>query len=377
MDIQIDKLHEKAMEYVSQAMIEKGQDSAKYSELMHAAFKIEQESAYMLYNQIDAEPARSILFQSAANIAKEIELYDEACKMIYAALSGKPPKHISSNLNDLYETIQFSRHLHLENMEISQNTINISIYGNSVGSGIVLYDSFKRKIDAVGKMMLRTIQRLTYPDVFSTNRHYDLRKKYPFFVQSLSKGCLSVGLKLGLDESKESNLVDREIMERSIEEFTRDIDLMNKDDYDTLRDKISNDDYYKSITEIYKEILPDGKDIRGVNISTKIDTETIELHITKTKPTILTEASEEHELDIIRNAEKGAELVLEGMLRMADNTKKKPYVKLVLPNTKEYKIYLDESTIDDVVSSYWDDHVAIKVLKKGKEKLVYLDIERL
>jgi hypothetical protein len=371
-----EKLHLEAMKYVSQAIMLKDNKPNEYQKLMHAAFELEEKAAYTLYGRTDIEPARSILFQSAANIASEIELYDEACKMIYAALSGDPPFHIASNLNDLYETIQFSKHLQLENIEMSKNTINVSIYGSLVGSGIVLYEVFKQKVDAVSKMLIRSVQRIKYPDNFNTNKHYDLRKQYPIFVQAMGKGCLSVGLKLGLDESNESNLLDRHTIETSIEEFTQNVDLLNKEDYETLKARINNDDYYRSITEIYREILPDGKNISGVNITAQLEKETIELCITKTKPAISTEAYTEHDPDIVRDAEKGSELVLEGLLRMADNTKKEPYVKLVLPDTKEYKIYLDESTIDDVVSSYWDDHVVLKVLKKGKEKLVYLDIER-
>ncbi len=372
---QIDSIHNEAMTMVSQAMIVKQLDREKYTSLMNEALKLEEKAAYLLYDHIDAEPARSILFQSAANIASEVELYDKACKLIYAALSGTPPQHIVCNLHDLLESIQFSRHLNYENIEVSANSINVSMYGNLVGNGIVLYDVFKRKVDAIEKMVLRTIQRLKFPDCFSSNKIYELRKQYPIFVQSVGKGCLSVGLMVGLDEKNESNLVDREILDMSIKEFTKGVQLLNNENYEELKSMIGNDDYYKSITEIYQEILPDGTNISGVNISANIEDQPFDLFITKTKPSMFNEEHQADEMDVVSAAEKGSELVLEGYIKMADSTKKEPYVKLVQEDNKEYKVYLEEATIDNVVSSYWDEYVSLKVRKKGKEKLVYIGIQ--
>jgi len=342
---------------------------------MKEAYDIESRAAKMLYSETNMEPARSILFQSAANIAYEAEMHDEAHKMIYAALSGNPPQHIANNLNALQENIQFSKHLISENLEISKNTLNISIFGSTVGDGIVPYDAFKRKIDAVEKMLNRTIQRKKFPDTFVSDMMYKIRRQFPIFVQALEPGCLSVALKLGLDESNESNVVDRDMLESAIAEFATDIDLLNKDDFDALKTKINNDEYYKSITDIYKELLPDGTKIKGVNIVANVDETAIEIHITKTKQEMISLQTPLEDTDPILNAEIGSELVLEGHLKMADSTKKEPYVKLILSDDKEQKIFLDEATIDDVVSSYWDEYVAIKTLKKTKTKLMFLEIQ--
>lgn len=375
MDTQFDILHKQAMDLVSKAIIQKNEDSKTYHDLMKQAYDIESKAAYMLYGETDLEPARSILFQSAANIASEIEMYDEAIKMVYAALSGNPPQHISQNLNDLYESIQFSRHLMKSNMEISKNTLNISVFGPGVGSGIVLYDAFKRRIDTVEKMLIRTIQRIKYPHSFISSKLYDLKKLFPTFVQSLERGCLSVGLKIALDEDKESNLIDRGLLETSIADLAEDVDLLNKDDLDMLKARINNDEYYKSIVELYRELLPDGNDITGINLVANLEDRSIDLHITRSKPDFVTDYDAVVILDPVETADKGSELILEGFLRMADRRKKEPYVRLVLPSNKEYTVYLDESTIDDVVSSYWDMFVALKVYKQGKKKLLYRDIQ--
>lgn len=376
MDTQFENLHQLAMEMVSKAIIQKNEDYKTYQDLMKQAYEIECKAAYMLYGNPDIEPARSILFQSAANIASEIKMYDEAIKMVYAALSGKPPQHIAENLNDLLETIQFSRHMVKDKIEMSKNTLNISIYGPLVGSGIVLYDALKRKLDAVEKMLLRIIQRNKYPEIFNSGKLYDLKKSFPTFIQTMEAGCLSVGLKVGLDETKESNLLDRQLLETSIEDLATDVGFLNDDDLSSLKIRIGNDDYYNSIVELYREMLPDGKNITGINIMAALEDKSVNLHITKTKPEFPIERTSENDQDPVTTAEKGSELILEGYLKMADRRKKEPFVRLVLPtnNGREYKVYLDEATIDDVVSSYWDMHVALKVVKKGKQKLVYQDI---
>jgi len=105
----IDKLHAEAMELVGKAMFLKDQDPSTYKKIMGDAFKIEKQAADLVYPKTEAEPGRSIIYQSAAHIAYDIERYEEAKDMIYSALSGTPPLRIATELNNLLESIQFCR----------------------------------------------------------------------------------------------------------------------------------------------------------------------------------------------------------------------------------------------------------------------------
>lgn len=182
---------------------------------------------------------------------------------------------------------------------------------------------------------------------------------------------------MAIDESKESDLIDRNIIESSIADLVKDVELLNNDDLEQLQSRIQNVDYLNSIRDLYHEMLPDGKKIRGINIMTKVENETIDLHITKTKPDFSIDQEQDSDDDQANKAEKGSELILQGYLKMADSRKKNTYVKLVSVSDKEkeYKIHLDESTLDNVVSSYWDTLVTLKVIKKGKHKFEYVDIQ--
>lgn len=377
MDARIDKLHAEAMELVGKAMFLKDQDPSTYKKIMGDAFKIEKQAADLVYPKTEAEPGRSIIYQSAAHIAYDIERYEEAKDMIYSALSGTPPLRIATDLNNLLESIQFCRHLNQENMEISQNTLNVSLYGPCVGEGMVEWDAFTKRIAALRKMLMRIIQWNKFPTIFNSNKMFELKKDYPTFIKSLQPGCISVGLKVAVDETHESNLVDREIIETAISELAYDVELLNNEDFDSLKARIRNEGYYNSIVELYREMLPDGKNITGINLVAKVNDEPLTVCITKTKPEFEYQRETDSEQDPVVSAEIGSELILSGALRMADGRKNNPYVKLVVPSdpVKEYKVYLDEATIDDVVSAYWDAHVALKVLKKSKTKLVYLDIQ--
>lgn len=83
---------------------EKGQFE-RALELYHKAYALEKGVALEYIELIDAEPTRSIIFKSAALLAKECELLREAEKWLSYALSGNPPEEIANELRAIFKEI--------------------------------------------------------------------------------------------------------------------------------------------------------------------------------------------------------------------------------------------------------------------------------
>jgi hypothetical protein len=74
--------------------------------LYEQAFDLEKQAALSLLDKEDIEPTRSVLFRSAAALAKKCHKYREAEKMIAHGLAGNPPDDIATELRLLFDDIK-------------------------------------------------------------------------------------------------------------------------------------------------------------------------------------------------------------------------------------------------------------------------------
>ena len=103
----INKLHKQAMEFADKAHIaRRNNDNKKAIELSKKAFQLEKSSALLLYDKIEIEPTRSILFKSAAWLACNAEDYISAKKMLNFALDGNPSIEIKNEIDEISDLIQ-------------------------------------------------------------------------------------------------------------------------------------------------------------------------------------------------------------------------------------------------------------------------------
>ena len=70
------------------------------------AFELEREAALSLLNRADLEPTRSILFRSAAALAKKCHRYRDSEKMIGHGLAGNPPDYVAEQMREIYDDIR-------------------------------------------------------------------------------------------------------------------------------------------------------------------------------------------------------------------------------------------------------------------------------
>jgi hypothetical protein len=84
-------------------------DKKLYYELSKQAFSLEKQAAYMLFANLETEPTRSVLFRSAATLAYNCGMLEEAQKLIYCAFSGSPHFEIKEELNLLLKQVEAAK----------------------------------------------------------------------------------------------------------------------------------------------------------------------------------------------------------------------------------------------------------------------------
>ena len=100
-------VHQKAMLLSQDAFVltARGRE-AEALPLNEQAFELERQAALSLLDRKDLEPTRSILFRSAAVIARDCFKYEDAEKMILLGLAGNPPEDVEEELREVYATLK-------------------------------------------------------------------------------------------------------------------------------------------------------------------------------------------------------------------------------------------------------------------------------
>ncbi len=103
----MEEVHDKAM-LISQdafVLVAYGKEDQAIP-LYEEAFELERQAALSLLDKKDFEPIRSILFRSAAALAKKCHKYQDAEKMIAFGLAGNPPEDVAEELHDLLDKVK-------------------------------------------------------------------------------------------------------------------------------------------------------------------------------------------------------------------------------------------------------------------------------
>lgn len=108
----VQELHKKAMVIAGKAFVArlKG-DSEQAEQLSKQAYEYEAQAARSIPIENASELTRSVLYRSAASLALNGGELCEAERLIAEGLAGNPPDEIADELRELYEHVNFHRHL--------------------------------------------------------------------------------------------------------------------------------------------------------------------------------------------------------------------------------------------------------------------------
>jgi len=99
-------LHQEAMSVAQEAFAaQRAGNFEQYLVMSRQAFEKEKAAAWLLFDQFDAEPTRSVLFRSAAQLAFNCGLVRETEQLVAAALVGNPPAEIMRELRQLSKSV--------------------------------------------------------------------------------------------------------------------------------------------------------------------------------------------------------------------------------------------------------------------------------
>ena len=100
-------IHEKAMILAQEAIMARiRNDETKAQTLYKQSFDLEREAAYIYSERFDKEPMRSILYRSAASLAIECHLYQDADLLIQQGQSSDTPSDVMDDFQELRDKMQ-------------------------------------------------------------------------------------------------------------------------------------------------------------------------------------------------------------------------------------------------------------------------------
>ncbi|MBD1362998.1 hypothetical protein IDJ77_04170 [Mucilaginibacter sp. ZT4R22] len=98
--------HEESMEFAEMAFsARRRKEYSIYCKLIQKALNLEKAAARSLEERVDVEPSRSVLYQSAAYLALNLDAFDEAEQLVKEAMQGKPPVEIAEELKQMQQAL--------------------------------------------------------------------------------------------------------------------------------------------------------------------------------------------------------------------------------------------------------------------------------
>lgn len=368
MNKEINSLHRRAMEIAETALIEQfGANPDKAKKLFKEAYQLEKKAALSIQAISESEPSRSILLRSAASLALNIDDLREAEKLITLALAGEPPDEIAEELRDLYEQVNFHRHLKLKGVELESNEMQLAIAGPEIGLGIAKGEEFIKRVEIMEKLTYRTAMRMIgqpYRDKGPVDKK--IKELFEPYISIPRAASFAVTIRFGRQKSLFPEFANASGI---IDEIMDDIELINTQQEKKLKEKIKDEAYFRHFVAFTKKLAPDGKNVNLVGLSVLRDGKEKKVALRRQKKEILPGKISEKEPE-----EKKITVEITGTLSYADALKKK--IKLTDEKGKtSYEVIVPEG-LGDIVKLHWEEVVIISGSQVGKKAVILENIEK-
>jgi tetratricopeptide (TPR) repeat protein len=356
-------LHREAMHLCDRALAAQKRGNRKSQlGLFRKAFEKEREAALSFQDALDDEPNRSVLLRSAASLALRAEEFREAERMTALALAGHPPAEIAEELYDLWDQIQFHRHLHVQGVRLTDADLQLTLTGDDVAPGFVNNREFIQRVNATEKLMIRTAERqmgLPYRDSGKANA--EVSEYVRLYLSAPRAASFAVTLKLGLPE-RQLTFANMEFPvvyqpEKIIDEFLGCIDLFNQNENEALAERIHDDAYYRNFVGLAELLAPDGARVRTVGLTVVRPLGETIVALRRT-PQSFVRASE-HE----RPPE---EVVVTGVLNFADGRREKGKISIEDDGGARHPVIVPPGLMDDIVKPLWKERVSIRGVRGAR-----------
>lgn len=256
-------------------------DSLAQNRCLHEAFELESKAADLLYDKLDAEPTRGVLYRSAGWIALDLGLTREAEILACKGLSGNPPKSVQEELRQLNEQATWTAHLDRCGLAVPENSIVMSLSGNGIGYGVAAVNEVLPRMTGMKSLAERTGDRLS-------GRNYEpaLRNRPPqhqVWLAAAAAASYAITLVVGDPGPRQLDLdlcpdevpfpeyhtTAETSGQAIISEILLCLEAWQKQDISRLRELIQDDAYLRNFTNLACQISPDGERVKAVHFRTR------------------------------------------------------------------------------------------------------------
>ena len=362
---EINKLHDEAMNLAELATVAKVKGNLQQAdELLRKSYENEAKAAYLMIDMSSPEPTRSVLFRSAASLAIDCNELREAEKLIAVGLSGNPPRGIAEELRDLFERVNFHRHLDLRGVVLESNELQMSIAGKAISPGIAPSEQFIMRIEDARKIIVRTVERLLGRPYREGGRPI---REYGLFISVPRIASFAVSLRVSHPKQPLPGFEQELQFVHSadiIDELMSCLDSFNKSQEQELRERIPQEPYYRNFVGLAKNLAPDGEDIRQVGFTAFHEGR--EKRVSLTKPRDQIKLAPEPKEELKAKAE-GEISTITGRLLLADARHSgREKIQLIDDNGQAHNVIVPEGMMSDIVRPLWEERVQVTGYYKGK-----------
>lgn len=386
------EMHEEAMNILSEALFlkDKGQNEA-FLKLARLALDLEEEVGAELFEKLDKEPTRSIIFRSAAEIALLVNEPERAMHLAAKGLAGYPPKSIKEELRQAFEKATFDYHRFASGTSISDQELEMVLgTGTEVGHGFVPVKEFQTRLATVINLYEKGVQRNIKRTTGKSITPKEIKERYTPYVSEPKAASFAVKLKFLEPKENASLLENFSNSSFFIRDLVESFILAENQEFEKLQLKLGNYSEYINFISSFKILSPDGTNVSSVSFNlVNNNSETVGVLVTNPKELYEEELVRASEINssLLEKSNENQEtvesqiLTLEGQLLSADGETN--FIRLFQQKDKgvykkgkdkgqnkvEKKYFVVEVNegLQELVKNSFYSNVTIRVLKKDKK----------
>jgi hypothetical protein len=360
--------HEEAMRLAERAEIARIEGNTPLAEeLTKRAFEMEREAAQVLFERVEVEPTRSVLFRSAAVLALESGYPEEAERLAAQGLGGHPPDEIAAELREIMEETAFRARLFIRGLRLLPEEFHMSMVGPAISAGIAPTDIVLAKLRSLEDLLFRTAER-------SAGRTYRTRgrrprevvRDYEMFLSAPQAGSFALSIRLGQSQSSFAGIGSAEGM---IDELFTCLELFGSKREKELHERIRDDAYFANFVSLARRVAPDGEAVRWVRFTAHRAGQTRHVELGSG-----TKLSASIELPFTQPTESEREVRIRGVLRWADALKDVEKVRIVDAEGRTYNVQVPPG-VDDIVKPYWLEEVIVTGRRGPRGAIILEDVK--
>lgn len=372
--------HNQAMDLAEQAfdLVQSNPDMAQ--KLFAEAYYIERTIADTISPDAENEPSRSIFYRSAASLALNAKMFREAEISACLGLIGRGDNLQLNELRDIFDQVNFERHLSLKGIDLENNQFQLSFVGNEVGAGYIKSSELIDRLTIIEDVARKEVEKKANKQFNSRGRPGKSVQMYPLYFSAGMTGSYKIIIQIGTTKSDVPLIGGKYEVEKGIIlSIIKKIELINNNNINELKEEYGvNDPYYDFFLTSMKSFAPDGDKIKMIGFTTKFGGQEFSTKLTIKKNEIGSIIEGKDSLELLEY-EEGEIIEVLGVLDISKSRKTTHVFEVMSDDGKTYKFEASEGELASIVRDNYKDTVKVKGRrKKGKrEKYVFISIENI